>query len=77
MRHATLKKRAEIVDLIIDHYNRVRRRKNFPKKIVADVVGLMGGRAEIEEGRTRTLSTLDSLPTRTADSGARCEVARC
>lgn len=41
MRHAILKKRAEIVDLIIDRYNRVRRRKNFPKKIVADVVGLM------------------------------------
>jgi hypothetical protein len=41
VRHAILKKRAEIVDLIIDHYNRVRGRKNFPKKIVADVVGLI------------------------------------
>ena len=41
MRHAILKKRAEIVDLIIDHYNRVRGRRNFPKKIVADVIGLI------------------------------------
>jgi hypothetical protein len=41
MRHATLKKRAEMVDVIIDHYNRVRGRKNFPKKIVADVVSLL------------------------------------
>jgi hypothetical protein len=48
MRHATLKKRAEIVDLIIDHYNRVRHRKNFPKKIVADVVGLMFPQSNFE-----------------------------
>ena len=40
-RHATLKKRAELIDLIIDHYNHVRKRKNFPKKIVEDVVRLM------------------------------------
>jgi hypothetical protein len=40
-RHSTLKQRAEIIDLIIDHYNRVRKRKNFPKKIVADLVSLI------------------------------------
>jgi len=41
MRHATLKKRAELVDLVIHHYKRARYLKNFPKKIVAGVVGLM------------------------------------
>lgn len=41
MRHASLRTRAEIVDLIIDRYNRVRGRKNFPKQIVAGVVSLM------------------------------------
>jgi hypothetical protein len=41
MRHATLKKRAETVDFIIDQYKLVRRRRNFPKKIVAGVVDLL------------------------------------
>ena len=41
MRHAILKKRAEMVDVIIDHYKRARGLRNFPKRIVADVVGLM------------------------------------
>jgi LDH2 family malate/lactate/ureidoglycolate dehydrogenase len=40
-RHATLQRRAEIVDLIIDQYNRVRKRKKFPKKAVADVLQLL------------------------------------
>lgn len=40
-RHAILKRRAETLDLIIDQYNRVRKRKRFPKKIVADVVRLL------------------------------------
>jgi hypothetical protein len=39
-RHFTLKQRAEMVDLIIDEYNKVRKRKNFPKEIVADVLRL-------------------------------------
>jgi hypothetical protein len=39
-RHFTLKQRAEMFDLIIDEYNKVRKRKNFPKKIVADVLQL-------------------------------------
>jgi hypothetical protein len=41
MRHATLKKRAEIVDLVITHYKRARGLRNFPKRIVADIVGLL------------------------------------
>jgi hypothetical protein len=41
MRHATLKKRAEFIDLIIDQYKHVRGQKNFPKKIVAGVVSLL------------------------------------
>jgi hypothetical protein len=41
MRHAILKKRAEMVDIIIDHYKKARGLRNFPKKIVADVVSLM------------------------------------
>src|SRR3954471_24875209 len=40
-RHSTLKRRAETLDLIIDQYNRVRKRKKFPKKIVEGVVRLL------------------------------------
>jgi hypothetical protein len=41
MRYGTLNKRAEVVDVVIDHYKRARHLKTFPKKIVEDVVGLM------------------------------------
>ena len=40
-RHLTLEKRARIVDFIIDHYKKVRGRKSFPKKILADIVPLI------------------------------------
>lgn len=40
-RHATLKRRAEIIDLVIEHYNKARKRKNFPRKIVEDLVRLV------------------------------------
>lgn len=40
-RHSKLKQRAEILDLIIDHYIKARNRKNFPRKIVAELVRLI------------------------------------
>ena len=39
-RHLKLKRKAEIVDLIIDQYNRVRKRKRFPRKVITNVVNL-------------------------------------
>lgn len=35
-----LKKQAELFDLVVDNYNKVRRRTNFPKKISKDVAEL-------------------------------------
>jgi hypothetical protein len=66
MRHAILKKRARIIDLVIDQYKQIRGRKTFPKIIVAGLVGLMfpdsdfEGRGFFKEGhsvhsRTRKL----------------------
>lgn len=48
MRHATLKKRAKIIDLIIDQYKQIRGRKTFPKKIVAGLVTLMFPNSDFE-----------------------------
>lgn len=39
-RHSSLKRKAEIIDTIIDEYNKVRQRKNFPRKIVEQLVDL-------------------------------------
>jgi hypothetical protein len=48
VRHANLKKRAEVIDLILDQYKQVRSRKNFPKKVVAGVVDIMFPNSKFE-----------------------------
>ena len=64
IRHSTLKQRAEIIDLVVDRYKKIRRRKNFPKILVERLLEIFfPGEKFIGKGPTKMSMKYVRAPT--------------